>query len=84
MLAHVRLVPDDVTSVMVVGHNPTAHALAAGLISAGDTAGRDLVVRLGFPTCALGVYRLDIAAWAEVDADCAKLLGLFIPPFGKP
>ncbi len=84
VLAHVRLVADEVTSVMVVGHNPTAHALAGGLISALDTEGRDLVVRRGFPTCALGVYRLDIAAWAEVDAQCAKLLGLFIPPFGKP
>ena len=84
VLDHLRLVPDDVTSVMVVGHNPTAYALAGGLISAEDTKGRDLVVQRGFPTCALGVYRLDVATWAEVDAQCATLLGLFIPPFGKP
>ena len=83
VLAHLRLVPDEVTSVMVVGHNPTAHALAGGLISAEDTKGRDLAVRRGFPTCALGLYRLEIAAWTEVDAQCATLLGLFIPPFGK-
>jgi phosphohistidine phosphatase len=84
VLDRMRLVPDDVTSIMVVGHNPTTHALAGGLISVEDTKGRDLVVRRGFPTCALGVYRLDIAAWAEVDAQCGTLLGLFIPPFGKP
>lgn len=84
VLDHLRLVAGDVTSVMVVGHNPTAHALAAGLISAGDTKGRDQVVHRGFPTCALGVYRLEIAAWPEVDARCATLLSLFIPPFGKP
>jgi phosphohistidine phosphatase len=84
VLAHMRLAPDDVRSLMVVGHNPTAHALAEGLISSGDTKGRDLVVRRGFPTCALGLYRLEIAAWAELDARCATLLGLFIPPFAKP
>ena len=52
-------------------------------ISAKDTEGRDMVVRRGFPTCALGLYRLEVAHWAEVDARCATLLGLFIPPFGK-
>jgi phosphohistidine phosphatase len=83
VLEHLRGVSDDVTSVMVVGHNPTAHALAAGLIAPEDTHGRDLVVRRGFPTCALGVYRLNVAVWADVDGRCATLLGLFIPPFGK-
>ena len=37
----------------------------------------------GFPTCALGVYRLEVAGWAEVDAKMRQLLGLFIPPFEK-
>jgi phosphohistidine phosphatase len=83
VLERLRLVPDEITSVMVVGHNPTAHALARGLITAEDTKGRDLVVQRGFPTCALGVYRLEVDAWAEVGAQCATLLGLFIPPFGK-
>ncbi len=83
VLAHVRLVRDEVTSLMVVGHNPTMHALAGGLISAKDTEGRDMVVLRGFPTCALGLYQLEVASWAEVDARCATLLGLFIPPFGK-
>ncbi len=83
VLALLRLLPDEVTSVMVVGHNPTAHALAGGLISAEDTKGRDLALRRGFPTCALGLFRLEIATWTEVDARCGTLLGLFIPPFGK-
>ncbi len=83
VLEHLRLVPDAVSSVMVVGHNPTAHALAVGLISSQDTKGRSLVTKRGFPTCALGVYRLDIAAWAEVDGRCGILLGLFIPPYDR-
>jgi phosphohistidine phosphatase len=83
VLAHVRAVGDDVASVMVVGHNPTAHALAVGLLVREDRHGRDLVARRGFPTCALGVYRLDVAGWADVQGQCATLLGLFVPPFGK-
>jgi len=84
VLEHLRLVPDAVSSVMVVGHNPTAHALAVGIISPYDKKGRDLVTKRGFPTCALGIYRLDIAAWADVDGRCGTLLGLFIPPFDRP
>jgi len=81
VLAHVRTLGDDVASVMVVGHNPTAQALALGLLSTDDKDGRDLVVIRGFPTCALGLYRLDITRWADVEGQCAQLLGLFIPPF---
>jgi phosphohistidine phosphatase len=89
ILAHLRGLADDVGSAMVVGHNPTAQALAAGLLAPDDRAGRDLIVRRRFPTCALGVYRLDIGHWADVGGKCAQLLGLFAPPFegggvGKP
>ncbi len=83
VLEHLRLVPNAVSSVMVVGHNPTAHALAVGLLSPNDTKGRYLVTKRGFPTCALGVYRLNITDWAELGARCGTLLGLFIPPFDQ-
>ncbi len=81
VLEYLRRVPETISSVMVVGHNPTVHALGAGLISPQDTKGRSLVTRRGFPTCALGIYRLDIAAWAEVTGRCGTLLGLLVPPF---
>jgi phosphohistidine phosphatase len=83
VLEILRLVPDAVSSVMVVGHNPTAHALAMGLLSSQDIKGRDLVAKRGFPTCALGIYRLNIAAWADVNGRCGTLLGLFVPPFDR-
>jgi phosphohistidine phosphatase len=73
---------DDVSSAMVVGHNPTTQALAVGLLSPADKAGRDLIVRRGFPTCALAILRLDIARWAEIEAQCGVLYELFVPPFG--
>jgi phosphohistidine phosphatase len=81
VLAHLRRIGDDVSSAMVVGHNPTTHALAVGLLSPDDLTGRDLLVRRGFPTCALAVLRLDITRWAGVRGQCATLMGLFTPPF---
>jgi phosphohistidine phosphatase len=76
--------PTAVTSVMVVGHNPTAHALAQGLIIHQDKTGRDLAAKRGLPTCALGVYRFDgLASWSEVGAQSATLVDLLVPPY-KP
>jgi phosphohistidine phosphatase len=82
VLRHLRTLDDDVAAAMVVGHNPTAQALALGLLDPHDK-GRDKVVRRGFPTCALGVYRLDIARWADVEGGCAALVDLLVPPFEK-
>jgi phosphohistidine phosphatase len=76
-----RALKASVTSVMVVGHNPTAHALSQGLISQDDKAGRDLAARRGFPTCALGAYRLRVRHWRQLGAHTATLLALFTPPF---
>jgi phosphohistidine phosphatase len=81
ILDHVRTMSDFLSSIMVVGHNPTAHALANGLIAPADKKGRDLVVRRGFPTCALGIYRFTIDHWSEVGEGTARLVGLFTPPF---
>jgi len=81
VLASVRALPDDVAAVMVVGHNPTALALAQGLIAEGEQKALSLAVRQGFPTCALGVYRFKAARWADVAAHSAKLVALTVPPY---
>ncbi len=78
-----RALPQEMTSVMVVGHNPTAHALAMGLIAKSDKKGHDLAVRRSFPTCALGVYRFEGDHWSDVGAHTAKLAGLLVPPFDE-
>jgi phosphohistidine phosphatase len=83
VLEHLRTLTDDLRSVMVVGHNPTAHALASGLIGTADKKGRELVARRGFPTCALGIYRFTIDHWAEMAGGTARLTGLFTPPFSQ-
>jgi len=78
-----RTLPDEVTSAMVVGHNPTAHELSQALIAPNDKKGLSLAARRGFPTCALGVYRFRIDHWSEVDVGGAKLVALLTPPYGK-
>ena len=81
VLAFVRALPDEVTAAMVVGHNPTAHSLSQGLLSARDKKGLSAALRHGFPTCALGVYAFDVDHWAEVAAGTAKLVALRVPPY---
>ncbi len=81
VLAFVRDLPDDVDAAMVVGHNPTAHALSQGLISARDKKGLSSAVRNGFPTCALGVYAFNVDHWADVAARGAKLVAIMAPPY---
>jgi phosphohistidine phosphatase len=82
VLDFLRALPDDVEAVMVVGHNPTAHALSQGLITQRDKKGRAEAQRKGFPTCALGVYRFATDTWADVAARGATLVTLLVPPFG--
>jgi phosphohistidine phosphatase len=82
VLAVVRALPDDATSAVVVGHNPTAHALSQGLLSPRDKKGHSLVVRHGLPTCALGVYAFEVDQWADVESGTAKLVAMMMPPYG--
>ncbi len=82
VLRHLRRLDDDLQSVMVVGHNPTAQWLALGLLGPKDKD-RDKIARRGFPTCALGIYRLKIASWADVEGECAVLSDLLTPPFDE-
>jgi phosphohistidine phosphatase len=82
VIAGLRELEDEVPAAMVVGHNPTAHALSVGLIAASDKKGAALATKAGFPTTALGIYRFKVARWRELEAHTAKLLALFVPPYG--
>jgi phosphohistidine phosphatase len=81
VLAFVRDLPDDIDAALVVGHNPTAHALSQGLLSARDKKGLSTAVRNGFPTCALGVYSFNVDSWADVAARGGKLVAMLAPPY---
>jgi phosphohistidine phosphatase len=81
VLAYLRALPADVHAAMVVGHNPTAHSLSQGLLSARDKKGRSSAERHGFPTCALGVYSFAVEQWADVAAGTATLVAIMSPPY---
>jgi phosphohistidine phosphatase len=79
-----RASPDDVLdelrelgpehgSVMVVGHNPTAHDLVVGLDRRAAPK--------SFLTCAVAVFELPGDDWATVSWGTGTLLGLSSPPF---
>lgn len=75
----VRLVSDDVASVMVVGHNPTLHELCFVLVGSEDEDGRSRLDE-GFPTAALAVVAVDVGSWGAVAPGGGRLAGLFVPP----
>jgi phosphohistidine phosphatase len=74
-----RLLPEEIGSVMIVGHNPTFHDLALLLTSEDDRDGRARLVA-GFPTAALAVIALDAATWSAVAPARGRLEELFVPP----
>ncbi|HEY1829741.1 MAG TPA: hypothetical protein VGG38_05790 [Acidimicrobiales bacterium] len=80
----VRKLPKKVTSVLVLGHNPTWHALSQRLIARDDAAGMAQATGRGFPTCALGVYRFEAESWANVQAHGGALAAYCLPPFDDP
>jgi len=61
----VRSLGGDAASVMVVGHNPTAHELVVLLLDDEDVEGRARLNR-GFPTAALAVIALPAPTWTRL------------------
>lgn len=63
----VRGTPDEVSTLLVIGHNPGMQ-LAALKLSAGDPAGRRDEIGDKFPTAALAVIEFDAKSWAKAEA----------------
>ena len=70
------MVDEEISAVMVVGHNPTFEALVAAMP-------RSPVPSLsgGFATCGLVVFNLPVRRWDEIAPRTAAVLGVFLPPF---
>jgi phosphohistidine phosphatase len=74
----IRELGAETSSVMVVGHNPTVHELALGLLVTGDRAGRARLEQ-GFPTAALAAVAVPVEAWTALSMGSATLLELRTP-----
>ncbi len=76
LLARLRRLPEVVTSVMVVGHNPGLQDAAVLLAGEGELRER---VRAHFPTGALATLALRRGAWADLQPAGARLVSYVAP-----
>jgi phosphohistidine phosphatase len=60
--------PDDVRTLLIVGHNPASQQVASGLTGQGD---------LGFPTTAIAV--VDLGSWARLVPGAGSLHAVWTP-----
>ena len=70
-------VADEVSTVLLVGHNPGTEFLASWLAgrSRGDSLER---LEMKYPTSAIAVCETDFG-WAELDRGCAELTSFVVP-----
>ncbi len=74
----VRGVAPDVSSVLVIAHNPGIQVLAIALAGRGDEEARERLDEK-FPTGALATLQFDVPRWAEVEPGAGELIGFVVP-----
>jgi len=78
LLARLRRIQANTTSVMVVGHDPGMHGLAVELAGKGDAASlRRLASK--FPTAGLAVISFKASQWSQIKPRAGRL-ELFMAP----
>ncbi|BDM68188.1 phosphohistidine phosphatase [Streptomyces nigrescens] len=78
LIALLNETSDDVTDLLLVGHNPGVHALADAL--SGESDG-DLLPRMnrsGFPTAAIAVVAFN-GSWKSVEHGVGRLIAYWTP-----
>lgn len=73
----IRTVPDDVSALIVIGHNPTMALLAALLDNGEGVAEAMEEMTLGFPTSAMAVFE-HTGSWSELDQQAARLAAFHV------
>jgi phosphohistidine phosphatase len=77
LLARVHRLSDDLSSAMVIGHNPGMEDLALGLAGGGDREAM-AAMRTKYPTCALACLTFD-GGWEELADGSARLEAFVVP-----
>ena len=72
ILALLRQIPDNVSSVLLVGHNPGMSEVANLLVGKGDKQARQRL-SAKYPTCGLAVIEFDGSSWTNLAAHAARL-----------
>jgi phosphohistidine phosphatase len=76
LLERIRLVPEGVASLMLIGHNPGLQDLALALASAGPEVAR---LKAKFPTAALATLTLQKTTWRQLSTADAVLAAYVVP-----
>ncbi|WP_433548297.1 SixA phosphatase family protein [Streptomyces sp. CA-294286] len=78
LIALVNETPDDVTGLLLIGHNPGMHALADALAGQADPETRARMTRSGFPTATYAVVEFT-GSWKSVEHGVGRLTGYWAP-----
>lgn len=65
-------------ALMIIGHNPTCHALATSLTGFGDEAHKSAMF-IKYPTGALAVLDLPFENWADIEERSGTLVDYQVP-----
>jgi phosphohistidine phosphatase len=76
LLAHIKALPEEVGSVMLIGHNPGLEDLALALASDGSGHAR---MSEKYPTAALATIDLPAKRWSTVRRRSGELVGFVRP-----
>ncbi|MFI6289794.1 SixA phosphatase family protein [Streptomyces sp. NPDC051018] len=78
LIALVNEVPDEVSNVLLIGHNPGMHALADALSGEAEDGLLPRMSRSGFPTSAFAVIGFT-GSWKSVEHGVGRLLDYWTP-----
>ncbi|MER7195388.1 SixA phosphatase family protein [Streptomyces flaveolus] len=78
LIALLNETSDDVSDLLVVGHNPGVHALADTLAIEGEGDSMARMNRSGFPTASIAVLTLE-GSWQSVEPGVARLVSFWAP-----
>ncbi|MFD3512448.1 SixA phosphatase family protein [Streptomyces sp. NPDC058657] len=78
IIALLNEVPDEVTDLLVIGHNPGMHAAADALAGQADPDALARMTRGGFPTAAYAVLGFT-GSWKTVEHGAARLTEYWAP-----
>ncbi|MFF9212023.1 MULTISPECIES: SixA phosphatase family protein [unclassified Streptomyces] len=78
LIALLNETPDDVRSLLLIGHNPGVQGLAEILAGAAEDEARERMSRRGFPAAAFAVLSFD-APWKSLEPGVATLVDYWAP-----
>ncbi|MGV9561828.1 SixA phosphatase family protein [Streptomyces sp. NPDC003480] len=78
LIALLNETPDDVQSLVLVGHNPGIHGLAEVLSGTAEDEAAERLGRRGFPAAAFAVLSVD-GSWKSLEPGTATLLDFWAP-----